>query len=306
MSLGDKWSTTAGSDSKLNKVTVISGTGAYLATLTISAHKLVVCTSTGSGFIENHVYVANEAGDAWIDISVVGVHTHADSTDGGTFANILSNNELWCDLKLTKTNDLKKAQWIETVTGTGSIEDATDGTTGERSIRLRPNGTTDSGATISYPHLQIGFVNPALYQTKLRIETATSLALHTGVGADDVTAADSNTRKFQVEVCTTTNNNWWLRTADGSANSASDTGLAITTDRTAIKIKHVPDTPETILYVDDGSNSTSLVKTTDIPVTGASVDINLIKHSIKNSTGADRPMHTYGSRLSYYINDEWI
>ncbi len=314
MSVGIPWTeSTPGSVSKLNFTGIISGTGAELAALDKTKHTLVRCTSTGSGFTLDHVYLFSNDGTTSIDLTSVLEHTHEDSSTGGSLVSLqMGANADITDLMLTKTTDLYEANWaapvywIRTVTSTGSVENKIDGTTGEHSIRLRPNGTSGSGATISYPHLRLTFGGDALFQTKLQIETATSIALHSGVGCDDVTAADSNTRKLQVEVCTVTNNNWWLRTANGSANSASDTGIAITANRTAIKIEHLPDlgTPETDLYIASG---TILQKTTNIPVDGQTIEDNLIKHSVKNSTAADRPLLVYGSRVLYdALSTDWI
>ena len=61
-------------------------------------------------------------------------------------------------------------------------------------------------------------------------------------------------------------------------------------------------TPEVDMYIDTGS---VFQKTSDIPITGASADNNLIKHSLKNSTTSDRPYHIYGSRLVYMVSDNW-
>jgi len=306
MPLGDEWtSIIPGSVAKLNGMTVTYGTGDYLAGLDKTKHKLVVCTSTGSGLTINHVYLASADGTTWIDLSGIITHTHSSSSDGGTLVELFIANPKFMDLSLTKTNDLLKAQWIQTVTSTGTIADDTDGTTGERSIKLLTGATSGSGSTISYPHLQLDFSKRAIYQTKVRFSATTALAFHSGVGADDVTAADSNTIKFQAEVCTVTNGNWWLRTASGSANSASDTAIAFTTNRTAVKIIHLPDlgTPETDLQIDTG---TLLQKTTNIAITGATADINLVKHSLKNSAAADKNLFMYASRLRYTVSDEWV
>ena len=304
MSLGDSWGLVSGSPSKLNKMTVVSGTGSYLASLDKDQHKIFVCTSSGSGFTEDHVYLCTEDGLSVIDITNINSHTHYDDSDGGPFVRILSANNGVMDLVLTKTQDLDKANWIQTTTSTGTIENKTDGTTGERSIRLRPNGTSGSGASISYPHLKLDFSEPSNFSTKLQIETASNLALHSGVNCDFVTDSDSNTVKYNAEVCTTTNLNWWLRTANGSSTSRSDSGLAISTSRVAISLSHRPDegTPHVDLYLDTNS---AFQKTTNIPTSGASSSDNVIKHSIKNSTGSDRPLLVYGTRLSYVVSDNW-
>ena len=303
--IGGPWDdTTPGSAAKLNKVTIQSGSGADLATLTKSEHALWRCTATGSGFTINHLYLIAADGNSAIDVSTTASHTHSDSSTGGALIDIYRGNSKLLDLALTKTQDLKKAQWIETVVSTGSITDTTDGTTGERSIKLATGATSGGAASITYPHLQIDFSKRSMFQFKAKITTLSSLALHSGVNCDLVTAVDSNTIKYDAEVCTTTNNNWHLRTASGSNKSMSDTGTAATTNRVGIRIEHFPDlgTPEADIYIDAGS---VFQKTSDIPVTGASDDNNLIKHSVKNSTTADRPYDVYASRLVYTISDNW-
>jgi len=305
------WLKTVLSDARLNRMTVIPNTGTNLAALDKTLHGLFICTATSGGLTVDHLYMCSADGNSLIDITSTAAHTHSSSTDGGDLMNIYNATPKMQDLNLIKTTDLYEANWaaavywIRTVTSTGTVENKTDGTTGEHSIRLRPNATSGSGATISYPSLKIDFSKRSIYQAKLQIETASSLALHSGVNCDDVTAADSNTIKYNAEVCTATNNNWFLRTASGSANSTSDTGIAMSTSRVAIRIVHFPDlgTPEADLYVDAAS---VFQKTSNVPTTGASAENNVIKHSVKNSTAADRPLLVYGTRLRYTVSDNWV
>jgi hypothetical protein len=304
MSVSTPWTnSTPGSTARNNKVTTISDTGDNLTDLDISEFRVVFCTEDGGQFVKDHTYTANADEDAWIDITEVAEHSHSSDSDGGSIINLFKGNPTFTILQLTKTNDLKKAQWIETTGSGGTIEDATDGTTGERSIRLRTNTTSGGNATIAYPHLKLSFANDSMFQAKLRLESTTSLAFHTGIACDDITAADSNTRKLQAEVCTTTNSNWWLRTATGSANNAADTGVAITTNRTKIRIRHLPNDVEAWLLIDA---NTEFQKTSNIPTGGETADNNIIKHSIKNSTTADKPLHVYSSRVYYNATSEWV
>jgi hypothetical protein len=311
MSVSNAWTTTTpASAARVNRVSVITDTGANLAALDKTKHKIVTCSSTGSGFTLNHAYLFTEDGTTAIDLGLIAAHDHTGSTDGGLFVEIIQGNSDYIDLLLTKTTDLYEASWaspvywIKTVTGTGSVENATDGSSGERSIRLRPNGTSGSGSTVNYPHLKMAFGGNALFTSKLQIETATSVALHAGIQCDDVTAADSNTRKLQAEVCTVTNNNWWLRTANGSANSSSDTGVAITSNRVGITIEHNPldGTANTTIFID---GTQALQKTTNIPTSSNTASDNLVKFSVKNNTAADRPLKFYGCRLFYKVEDSW-
>jgi len=304
MTVNKPWtSASPSSTSKLNRGSVINDTGANLSALDKTKHKIVTCSSTGSGYTLDHAYLFTEDGTDKVDLTLTGVHSHTGSSDGGGVDGLALDNPTFFDLILTKTTDNLKANWIQTVTSTGVITDDTDGTTGERSIKLDSGATSGSGATISYPHLQLDWSKNAMLQAKIRIGTASSLAFHVGVSADDITAADSNTRKIQAELCTTTNNNFWLRTADNSANSASDTGVAFGTSRTPIRIKHYPAVPKTMLYVGSGSE---LTKSSNIPVTSVTADNNLVKFSLKNSTAASRTMFCYGARLQYYVSDEWV
>ncbi len=300
MSLGDEWATTAGSTSKLNLVTVTSGTGTYLTSLDKTKHKLVVCTSTSGGLTADHVYLADNTGTTWIDLAdIIG-------TSGTTdIINIFIGDPKFFDLILTKTNDLDSSKWGGVAVSSGTVANDTDGTTGERSIKLLTGATSGGAYTISYPHLQLDFSKTSIFEFKVRLSANTALAMHNGVGADDVTAADSNTIKYNAEVCTVTNTNWFLRTASGSANSTSDSGTVFTTKRTGIRIEHYPTagTPRADMYIGAG---TVFQKTTNIPITGATADNNLIKHSLKNSAAADKNAFIYGSRLRYSINDEWV
>jgi len=303
MSVSTPWTnSTPASSARNNRTTVITDTGTNLSALDKTKHKIVACSSTGGGYTLDHAYLFTEDGTDKIDLMSTDAHTHTDSSTGGDLIDIYVANPKSFILSLTKTDELLKTNWIQTVTSTGTIE---DNTTGERYIRLRPNGTSGAAATISYPHLKLDFGATSVFQAKLQIETATSLALHSGVACDDVTAADSNTRKLQAEVCTATNSNWWLRTASGSGNTASDTGIAISANAVAINIVHYPTlgTPRADLLIDAG---TVLQKTTNIPTSSATAADNLVKHSIKNSTAADRPLRVYGSRLHYKVSDNWV
>jgi len=305
MSLSTAWTNkTPASTARKNKMTVISDTGTNLTALDKAKHRVVFCTADGGEFVKDHTYTANADADEWIDITEIAAHTHYDETDGGSLFDIWEVNSDVFQLDLLKPIDWVKAQWVQTVTGTGTVEDGED-SSGVNYIRLRPNGTSGSGSTINYPTpLNAYWGREVKLISNVLIETASSLALHIGVDADDITAADSNTRKAQAEVCTATNNNWWLRTANGSANSASDSGQAITTSKIGVVIHHRGDqgTPDCLF----GTNSTGLIqKTTHIPTSSHSTAGNLIKYSIKNSTGADRPMKVYAGQIHFVTEDTW-
>jgi hypothetical protein len=301
------WNVTVHSDSRMNRMTNIPNTGSVLSGLDKTKHGLLICTSSGGGLVVDHLYMCNAAGDALIDITAGAGHYHTSSTDGGELINIFRENPQFFDLALTRTNDLQKANWNQSTTSTGTIADDTDGSTSERAIKLLTGTTTGSESTIHYPHLKLDFSRKAMFQFKARFSSATGVAAHSGVGADRVVSADSNLRKFQAEVCTATNTNWFIRCANGSANSSSDTGLAFTTNRVGVRIDHMPDlsTPEVDIYVDTDSSAT-FQKTSHIATSGATGSDNLIMHSLKNNSAADKNYFIYGSRLRYTVSDNWF
>jgi hypothetical protein len=304
MSVSDAWTnSTPSSVARMNKTGVLSLTGDEIDALDMTKHRKVFCTEDGGAFLKDHSYTVNADEDAWIDETTLETHAHYDDDTGGQFIHVLKKNVQLIDLLIIHPSQILKTNWVQTVTGTGSIEDATDANN-VHYIRLRPNGTSGSGSTITYAQpLNIDFGEVSTFVSTQTIETATNLAIHIGINCDDVTAADSNTRKYQAECCTTTNNNWWLRTADGTTNSASDTGIAISSSRQSIRMLRDTDgTPYVILDVDSG---TVLQKTTHIPSSGSGTTGNLIKFSIKNSTAADRPLRIWGCKASYYTSSSW-
>jgi hypothetical protein len=290
MSVSTPWlNSTPASVARKNMTSVISDTGANMSAMDKTKFKIVFCTATGSGFTINHLYMTSADGTSWIDLSVTQDHYHSSVDDGGHYIRILMGNPEVLDLYLSQPIHFQDTEWNTTFTGTGSAEFDGGGGSSKPYIRLRPNGTSGSGSTISYTNAQnLTFVSPSVFSCTGNFETATSLAFHAGVNADDVTAADSNTVKYQAEVCT----------------AASDTGVAISANDTSIKIVHDPEagTPQAVIEIDAAN---AFTKTTGIPTTSTNTTGNILKFSIKNSTGADRPYRMEGCRLSFITSDSW-
>lgn len=305
MSVSNAWTnSTPASTARNNKVTTISDTGDNLELLSISKHRIVFCTEDGGQFTKDHTYTANADEDAWIDITEVPLHTHYDDDDGGDLLQVYVTNNEKFNINLLKPTDWVKAHWVQTTTGTGTIEDSAD-SSGVKYIRLRTNGTSGSSATIQYPGTITGsFIYPWHFNCLTQIETASSLALHIGVGADDITVADSNNRKIQAEVCTATNDNWWLRTGNGTSNVATDTGTVISTSKIGIALlaRGYLGTPDCLMYI--GADLVAQ-KTTSIPFDSSNAAGNTVKFSVKNSIAADRPLRAYGGRLDYQTASTW-
>ena len=293
------------SASKANGMTVISGSGTDLETLDKTQFRIVFCTADGGSLLKDHTYAVDTDSESFIDISTTGIHTHNGSSGGGALIDLFSSNPTFVDTGGLFMYNIDKAKWVETLTSTGTTTNYTDGTTGELSYKLLTGATSGASATLAMKGLSLNFAKRSSFQFKARIETTTSIALHSGVNADDVTAVDSSTAKYNAEVCTVTNNNWNLRSASGSNKTSSDTGVSITVNRVGIRLEHYPDiaVPEVDMYIDA---NTVFQKTSDVPVSGTTAVANLMKHSLKNSAASDRHYFVYANRLRYYVLDNWV
>lgn len=299
MAIGDAWTSLDGnSTAKLNQMTVISGTGAYLATLTaIGNGQIIACTSTGSGFTKNHVYIWDTS--AWVDVTNI-AHTHTSDSDGGSIIGISRANPKFFDSNTRYMFYPQKAMYVQTVSGTGAITD--DVTSSVYSIKLNTGGTNASGATIQIPALKLDFSKESYFETSVKLGSSASVATKLGPNMETATAADDNNAKYGIEQCTASSANWLIRTATGSAKSTQDSGTAVGTSQIGFRCEHYPGTPKTDTYINTGS---AITKTSDVATTGTSAVDNLYKLSIKNSTGASKTMFVYGARIAYYVNDVW-
>lgn len=283
---------TSASATRVNAMWMISGTGSDLATLNPTKHKLIRCTSTGSGFTLNHIYAALADGTGYYDIAA-------------TSASSVRSNPKFIDMTFVKERDIVTASWTESNSSTGDCTDDTDGTTGEKSIKLSTGATSGSRAQITQSGMKQDFGVDSVFQFKSRIGTLSSLNLRAGPNCDAVTSADSNTASYSAEICTATNNNWFVRTASGSNKNTSDTTVAATTSRTGVKLEHyATSTVKVMMYID---TNTAITSTTTVPTTGqVGANNDVIRFSLKNSTGSDRTWFMYDCRLAYTVSDTWV
>ena len=283
---------TSASATRVNGMWMISGPGADLAGLTPTKHLLLRCTSTGSGFTLNHLYIALADGTNWTDVA------------SGSASNVRSNPK-FIDMTFVKERDIATASWTESNSSTGDCTDDTDGTTSEHSIKLSTGSTSGSRAQITQTGMKQDFGVDSVFQFKSRIGTLSSLNLRAGVNCDPVTSADSNTASYSAEVCTATNNNWFVRTASGSNKNTSDSTVAATTSRQGVKLEHyATGTVKVMMYIDA---NTAVTTTTTVPTTGqVGANNNVMRFSMKNSTGSDRTWFMYDCRLAYTVSDSWV
>ena len=300
MPIGDFWSDqTPAAVAKLNQMTIISGTGAYLATIVpVDKGQVISCTLDGSIFKANHLYVWN--GSQWLDATHV-IHTHSDDSTGGSLLTIRKGNTKYFETDERYIIYPQKIDWIQTIDSGAAITD--DSTSSVYSIKLDSGTTNGSGATIRLPSMQVDFAKELMFQTKVKLGSITNVATKIGPNMETVTAGDNNNSKVGVESCTATLPNWLLRSANGSNTSTTDTGIAMSTNDIGFKLMHLPTIPRVDLFID--ASGTAVQKTTFVPITGNATRDNFYKFSIKNSTTASKTMFCYGFRMQGYYTDIW-
>ena len=309
MGLGDSWTdTTPGSPTKLNKVSIISGTGTYISGLSIANHILFRADDSTGGLIADHLYLCSADGLSLIDLSDTNEHNHSSTGTGGTMLDILNGNKDVFDSGSYLTINPFKAKWSEVVTGTASTADDIDGSTGEPSVKLSTGATISSVSNIRQLCMDFDASKRSYFKSVSRLPSTASVALRIGYGMDAWGAADSDSRKYGAEYCSTVNSNWWLRSATGSARSASDTGVAATTNRTSIRCEHYPDLgiPKIDIYINEG---TVFTKTSNIPTTYLDNEPspgNIFRVSLINNTGSDKLAYFYGTRLVFQVRPSWF
>ncbi len=309
MSLGDEWSeTNPGSASKLNLTTLTFGTGAYLAGLDKTKHKLLVCTSTGSGYTLDHTYLCKTDGTGVIDIGVMQPHEHSSDSTGGSLSEILIENSLVIDSGAQFMLDMNSGNWSSAVTGTGAstaVTNYVNGTdySGEEVLKMSTGATSGSGANWKISGMPVDYgEGDSQFQAVVAVSSTTNINARGGFNCETITSADDNARKYGFNLCTSVNGNWFARSANGTTRSDADMGIAFDTSPTNITA-HLREADDEIDYYVNFANK--LTKTSDIPLSGSGARENLVRFGVKNNTAADRQMHAVKLRFTYYTTTEW-
>lgn len=306
MTTADAWDdSTVGTVSRMNSTGVISGTGTYLSTLDTTKFKLLACTEDGAGFLNDHVYLCQSDGTGVIDVTSAVDHTHTGVGNGGFLTKAYAQAPEQIDTGTQFLFHIKKADWTESVTSTGSTADVTSGVNfdGQTVTKVASGATSGATADLTLKGLKQTFSFPSYFAIITSISSTSSVAAHWGFSVERMQDSDDNIRKYGAVICTATNGNWFIRSADGSAKSDSDTGTAFTTSDTSVVVRHNSElgTPSIECILD---NVLVLTKTTHIPTTstGLSRD-NVFRYGVKNSAASDKQVHLKKLRFGYWVDD---
>ena len=260
---------------------VAGGTGTYITT-TITKRKgmLVVSYDTSGGLTQWHVYLWDDIGLAWVDITNP-PHVHMDNSTGGEAHLIMVNNSghVWF-------NDLypKKANWMgQAVSGTGAA--ITENPTGTNSEINLATGTTTTGyAEIYQGGASIDFADYMRWLSVFKFTTSpwNNVLVRFGCGVEGINAATDNTNKLGIEWCDSqATANFYTLSANGSSRSLVDSGVAFTAGSSqGIRMIYFPASKAQYKF----SNGTIYDKTGVLPA-GVATWSRQFTYGVKNNNG---------------------
>jgi hypothetical protein len=286
------------SKGKLNQMTVISGTSAYLAGLADVTNQIHLPADTGNGYTAYNLF----AWDGSINRNLSNVaHGHTSLVTGGDYQNIVYQNSKLVDtIRLWYYRPLV-ADWA--ITNDAGNTTAEDAATDPDSIKTTMAATLNNRSYAQWHGQKIDFAFPISFQAVVKFNTLiTSFAWNYGVNCELVGDVTDNANKMGWEICTTVNANYFIFAANGSARTGTDTGLVSdTTNERALKFYY---TPATNIVWQVGA--TSGTKTTSVPSTGASTSrTQVIRNGEKTTAAAAKGFNWWGPRLLYVASDSF-
>lgn len=307
---------TGGFVSRLNKTGIISGTGTYLASLNKANFKLFHCTEDGSGYLKDHVYLVNTDQVSVTDITGIPFHSHTSDADGSDFTNIIRENTNFIDSGPLWQLRLELDDWRTITSGTGSVTEKSDHVDWAPAtvFELDTGSTNGSGSNVYTTGMTPNYDQDSFFSVSFSIKQTTDCTGRLGYGMETITAADDNARKYGLAFCTSTNGNYFVRTADGDSRSESDTGIAFTTGNALARLEFFNGNPRVDAYIEETASyppsPSFFQKTTDIPTdnqtTPDAESRKIWKMGIKNSTGVSKKIQLYKLRVGFYTDDLWV
>lgn len=167
----------------------------------------ILIKEAGSGFLSDHLYVRNKDKSAWVD--VFKNHLHTSSADGGSYQEMRAANAK--DILELNFQNLRKAHFVNTVAGTGTINDNKD----TDSVYVELVSPINTGyCDMEAGGLRLHFGEPFLMQTKFKVFENTNMIWRIGAGLSLVNNS-GNQAQVGWEGCANTDDRTSVVTANG-------------------------------------------------------------------------------------------
>lgn len=276
------------SQSRLNRKTVFIGTGAEIAAIPLSSPATVfLCTSTGSGFIANELYVTKADGSG--RQAIMRMHTHSTATDvaGGSIYDIDVANagaRIAID-RLTKLGYFTARTEAGANPATTRLDNAV--ATNVIVTRLQTVTTTNNFTQLEDGGISLSFASKIEWRIKMEISSSAAILWRAGVNMEAVDVASNATEnKFGLEGCSTADVNTHLVCCNGSARTDATTNIAMTSMK-GYAMYYSPGT--NIIWKDSLGNVQTL--TSNIPSSGSIASDRMLRYGIKTTAAANKAMY---------------
>lgn len=289
---------------RIDAKSVFWGTGAQiLAIPSTSEIRVAICTSTGSGFIINTMYIRSADKTQWIPVFDKHLHNADTSAAGGKLAAIYIANQ----------GKVKKAMWSKSTDFRGASKHASSPAAAPVEANNSfytdiSTSTTDESYSNIYTSdsLKADWTKPISMSVKAQFSHAAEIVARFGTNIEHA----QNSVAFNDKV-------WWefcdahgTKVMGGSGNT-----LGITVQATAADVVPSPNrargfrydyTPINQVFFSD-SDGGSLTITTNIPSSGQVPSDNLFKMGVitKNASQV-KSLFLWHVEMTYEVSDTWL
>lgn len=253
----------------------------------------VVVNETGSGFIEDHMYIRNKDKTAWVD--VFKNHLHTSAADGGKFYEI--KQAMAKTLLEYNFQNFMKTAFVQE--GTGTIIDTTDSTTKYTEM------TSTIGANacnLQAGGLRLFYGQPFTLQFKYKIFNSTNIIWRAGTGMSLVQNS-GNQAQIGFEGCLNTDVRTSVVSANGTDRFPAYLSASLQTNPTGLRLDFYPN--DKIVAVDAIGGLVN--KTDSLPTVSSTTDTkSTFRVGMKTtnpSAGDTRVMNCYAAYLVGHIYD---
>ena len=276
------------SQSRLNRKSIFIGTGAEIAAVPLSSPATTfLCTSTGSGFTVNKLYVTKADGSG--RVAVATAHTHNTATDeaGGSMYDIDVAN---IGSRVAIDRMTKGGYFVAYREGPATL-DATrlDNAvvTNAVATRLQTLTTSNNLTQLVDGGISLSFASKIEWRIKMEVSSSAAILWRCGVNMEGVDVASNATEnKFGIEGCSTADTNFHIVCCNGSARTDTNTSVAMTGMR-GHAMYYQPGT--NVVWKDSTGNIQTL--TSNVPSSGSIASDRMLRYGIKTTTTANKLMY---------------
>lgn len=294
------------SPARLDSKTVFWGTGEEISNLPESSEVMVaLCTTTGSGFIENTLYVRSADHTVWFAVFSKHLHDLDTNSAGGKYAAIRAANQK--SVKNFRFHDIRQ---IKGSTKTAGSPAAAQVNLNQTSYMDFSTGNTSNDYTNFWTNegLRIDLSQKFSLSWKMQISHNQDLVFRFGPGAFQAQSAISPSNMIWLEGCNAHGQNFVAGVSNGLAitTQASGTNMIITPTNASRghRLDFIPATK--VVYSNTAGGGVEL--TTNVPSSSFVPSENILKGGIQSTNTTPKSLFIWVAELTYEVGsgESWL